>query len=103
MFKVYWANWWGNLVESNPLLCSGPYWWLPALLPPVLLVLFAFVVLWLWGRWRGVDWHYEWIMRSWPSRLIRSLLLLYSLFFVFLVSSEFLVRYCQPLQSAAEP
>lgn len=88
-----------GLPLSQPSLCSTQFWWLPALLLPLLLVALLVLLLWLWSKRNAVSWYNLWREWRWPCRILSILLLLYLLFLAFLVGRELFAGLCKPTEA----
>lgn len=88
-----------GLPLSQPSLCSTQFWWLPALLLPLLLVALLLLLLWLWSKRNAVSWYNLWREWRWPCRILSILLLLYLLFLAFLVGRELFAGLCKPTEA----
>lgn len=85
---------------SQPAFCTARYWWVPALLLPLLLILFVLLLLWLWSRRQHIAWYNLWTKEwRWPCRILSVLTLLYLLLLAFLVGRELFVGLCKPSEA----
>lgn len=80
---------------TRAAFCSSRYWWIPALLLPLGLVLLLLLLLWWWSRRNAVAWYNLW--RDWhlACKIMSVLLLLYLLLLAFLIGREVFVGLCE--------
>lgn len=84
---------------TQPVFCTARYWWVPAILFPLLLVLLLFLLLWLWSRRQHIAWYNLWLEWRWPCRILSLLTFLYLLWLAFLVGRELFVGLCRPSEA----
>lgn len=84
---------------TQPVFCTARYWWVPAILFPLLLVLLVFLLLWLWSRRQHIAWYNLWWEWRWPCRILSLLTFLYLLWLAFLVGRELFVGLCRPSEA----